>query len=181
MMIGVSNHLRNARYLGSMKPFSVSVIGSLGIASYHMISYDQIAQRKKDKLQNPQTSSLKLPCFSSLKTRSIHSPRDLYIDPPNINMEIGWHLSFLPSTNGKRTVRNSPKKSAGGIPKRGGFCRWFRNGRSGLPKRDRFVVDGLVVCFWGRSEEKLRCWICFTLPESHSKFFPLKYGSRKMK
>eukprot|EP00434_Breviolum_minutum_P003311 symbB.v1.2.002912.t1/scaffold160.1/size429097/3 len=25
--------------------------------------------------------------------RSIHSPRDLYIDPPNINMEIGWHLS----------------------------------------------------------------------------------------
>ena len=25
MMIGVFNHLRNAQYLGSMKPFSVSV------------------------------------------------------------------------------------------------------------------------------------------------------------
>ena len=25
MMIGVYNHLRNERYLGSMKPFSVSV------------------------------------------------------------------------------------------------------------------------------------------------------------
>ena len=31
MMIGVYNHLRNARFLGSMKPFSVSVIGSLGL------------------------------------------------------------------------------------------------------------------------------------------------------
>ena len=30
-MIGVYNHLLNARYLGSIKPFSVSVIGSLGV------------------------------------------------------------------------------------------------------------------------------------------------------
>ena len=27
-MIGVSNHLQNAKYVGSMKPFSGSVIGS---------------------------------------------------------------------------------------------------------------------------------------------------------
>ena len=39
----------------------------------------------------------KLPTLPTLHSRrSIHSPRDLYIDPPNINMEIGWHLSFLP-------------------------------------------------------------------------------------
>ena len=33
-MIGVYNHLRNARYLGSMKPFSGSVIGSIGLLSF---------------------------------------------------------------------------------------------------------------------------------------------------
>ena len=42
----------------------------------------------------------KLPTLPTLHSpRSIHSPRDLYIDPPNINMEIGWHLSFLPDGN----------------------------------------------------------------------------------
>ena len=30
----------------------------------------------------------------SASGRSIHSPRELYSDPPNINMEIGWHLSL---------------------------------------------------------------------------------------
>ena len=33
--VGVSNHLQNAKYLGSMLPFSVSVIGSLGCKSNH--------------------------------------------------------------------------------------------------------------------------------------------------
>ena len=37
---GVCNHLQNARYLGSMKPFSVSVIGSLGVGSWNPVLYD---------------------------------------------------------------------------------------------------------------------------------------------
>ena len=38
---GVFHHLRNARYLGSMKPFSVSVIGSLGYEVILVKSYEQ--------------------------------------------------------------------------------------------------------------------------------------------
>lgn len=81
------------------------------VISYHMISVtDQIALFKQTTLPKSQTSKnlswqtakpfqkmpKKLHVFIDT-TRSIHSPRDLYIDPPNINMEIGWHLSFLPS------------------------------------------------------------------------------------
>lgn len=46
------------------------------------------------KAQAQQKTSFKILATHKLKhIRSIHSPRELYSDPPNINMEIGWHLS----------------------------------------------------------------------------------------
>lgn len=109
----------------------------------------RLPQRKKNCSKTPKPHPLNCRGASPrFHGRSIHSPRDLYIDPPNINMEIGWHLSFLPSTNGKRTSK-FPEEIRRRNPKTGGFCRCFRNGRNGLPKRDRFVVDGLVCLFLG--------------------------------
>lgn len=46
--------------------------------------------------------------------RSMHSPRDLYHDPPNINMEIGWHLSddgVLPRLSTGATRVTYPKST----------------------------------------------------------------------
>ena len=73
--------------------------------------------------------------------RSIHSPRDLYIDPPNINMEIGWHLSFLP--DGNRVELHGGENSV-----------VFET--EGVRERDRFVGDGLLVfvCFFLGSEKQ---------------------------
>ena len=36
LMIGMYNHLQKTRYLASMKPFSVSVIGSLGYKQWYL-------------------------------------------------------------------------------------------------------------------------------------------------
>mmetsp|Transcript_23501 Transcript_23501/g.44293 ORF Transcript_23501/g.44293 Transcript_23501/m.44293 type:complete len:169 (+) Transcript_23501:60-566(+) len=46
--------------------------------------------------------------------RSMYSPRDLYSDPPSINMEIGWHLSedgVLPRITTGATRISYPKST----------------------------------------------------------------------
>lgn len=44
------------------------------------------------RILNTRTNPLQ---HTAHRRRSIHSPRQLYHDPPNINMEIGWHLSWV--------------------------------------------------------------------------------------